>query len=262
MISIEIPVKWGYHIEEQLESIRLQTHQDYEIIMALPESNKELRDKTQQHDVKIVNSGPNLLDARFTAHRFAKGDFSLLLDETRIPALNLLEKLNNVKEKVVIINEEDIGDGFWVRMSNVDKLNTISCNEIDMSTGYVLPRYFESNILTEAFKNIKKNINNQIFESVIFEDHQLISLEAIKISGTFSIIKETLLYHYGDASLFSIFKKYHRYGKSHRALKNTNYEYLLSPKKRVRKICKGNAIQLYLFYAARGIPFLIGYYAF
>lgn len=260
MISVEIPVKWGEHINEQLEAIRSQTYQDYEIIIALPESGDVLKETLQQHDVKVVKCGSNLLDARYAAHRSAKGDFSLLLDETRIPSSNLLRTLSNNKKDIIILNEEDIGNTFWTRMSNLDKLNSLECNILDMSSGYVLPRYFKSHILSASFNNIRKNLDDSIFRSILFEDHQLISVEAFKLTDSIASIKDILIRHYGDDSLMAIFKKYFRYGKSHSVLKNTTYEYLLSPKKRVRKICHGNRVELTIFYAARGIPFLIGYY--
>ncbi|WP_298276863.1 hypothetical protein [Ferroplasma sp.] len=262
MISIEIPMKWGAHINEQLEAIRSQTYQDYETIVAVPEYNNELKDILKQYDVKIRNCGPNLLDARFTAHSASRGEYSLLLDETRIPSTNLLYTLSGIKNDIAIIGEADFGNNFWIRMSNLDKMNLLECNSIDMSAGFVLPRFFETNILTSAFKKITNNIDDKKFRSVIFEDHQLISFEAVKLSDSISIIKDTLIYHYGDTSLISIIKKYHRYGKSHVVLKGTHYEFLLSPRKRIRKICHGDRIKLTIFYAARGIPFLTGYYLF
>lgn len=260
MISIEIPVKWGMHIDEQLEAIRGQTYQDYEVIIAFSVLNNALKDTLQEYDIKIVKCGPNLLDARYSAHNSAKGDFSLLLDETRIPSSDLLKTLHNEEKDIIVINEQDIGNNFWTTLSNLDKLNSLECNKIDMSAGYVLPRYFRSSILSESFDRIRKNLDDDTFKSVLFEDHQLISFEAFKISNSFAIIKDVLLYHYGDTSLISIFKKYHRYGKSHSVLKNTNYEPILNPKKRIRNICHGSRLKLTIFYAARGIPFLIGYY--
>ena len=229
--SIEIPMKWGAHINEQLEAIRAQTYQDYETIVAVHEFNNELKDILQQYDVRIINCGPNLLDARFTAHSVSRGEYSLLLDETRMPSSNLLYTLSGIKNDIAIINEADFGNNFWIRMANLDKMNSLECNNIDMSAGFVLPRFFETNTLTRAFKKIKNNLDDEKFRSVLFEDHQLISLEAFKLSDSFSIIKDTLIYHYGDTSLISIIKKYHRYGKSHVVLKGTHYEFLLSPKK-------------------------------
>lgn len=92
------------------------------------------------------------------------------------------------------------------------------------------------------------------------EDHQLISFEAMKLSNSVHLLKEDLISHYGDATFWSIVRKYHRYGRYHRVLKNTYYDNLLKPSNRIRKICTGDKGLLYVFYAARGVPFLIGYY--
>jgi hypothetical protein len=92
------------------------------------------------------------------------------------------------------------------------------------------------------------------------EDHQLIYYEASKLSNSIATLKGNYLSHYGDRTLISILKKYHKYGKKHRVLKSTNYRELLTPTNRIRTICSENKLRLFVFYLARGIPFLIGYY--
>ena len=161
---------------------------------------------------------------------------------------------------MVIIDERDIGHNFWVKMSNLDKINSLECNGFDADKGFVLPRYFKSTLLTEAFKEIRRRFDDTLFKSVLMEDHQLIYYEASKLSKSIGFLMDQIIFHYGDDSLLSIIRKYHRYGRGHKILRNTYYEELLSPRKRVRKICSGNIIGLYIFYLARGIPFLIGYY--
>lgn len=259
-ISIEIPVTWGNHLKEQMEAIRSQTFQDYEISVASSVPIGEKTDVLKEYGAKIVHCGPNILEKRYLAHSKANGEYSLLLDETRIPKRHLLSELYKMANDMVIIEERDIGDTFWVKMSNLDKINSLKCNSFEPDKGYVLPRYFKSNLLTQAFEKIREKLDDVIFKSVLMEDHQLIYYEASKLSKSISTLRGQNLFHYGDESLFSILKKYHRYGEGHKILRNTYYKEILSPKKRVRKICSGNKLALSIFYLVRGMPFLIGYY--
>lgn len=259
-ISIEIPITWGNHIREQMEAIRNQTFQDYEIHVATSIDLKSNEDVLLEYGVKITHCGPNILEKRYLAHSQTNSEYSLLLDETRIPDRHLLSMLQNMDDDMVIIDERDLGNTFWVNMSNLDKINSAQCNSYEAYKGFVLPRYFKSTLLTKSFERIRDKLDDSIFKSVLMEDHQLIYYEASKLSTSVARLYGQHLLHYGDKSLFSILKKYYRYGRGHKILRNTDYEELLDPRKRVRKICYGNRIGLYIFYIARGLPFLIGYY--
>jgi hypothetical protein len=243
-----------------MEAIRNQTFQDYEISVASSIPLESNEDSLKEYGVKITYCGPNILEKRYIAHIQANGEYSLLLDETRIPGPQLLSELQNIDDDMVIIDERDTGDTFWVNASNLDKINSLECNGFEPDKGFVLPRYFKSTLLTQAFEEIRRRLDDSIFKSVLMEDHQLICYEASKLSTSIAALEGQYLLHYGDESLFSILRKYHRYGKGHKILRNTYYQELLSPRKRVRKICSGNRPSLYIFYLARGLPFLIGYY--
>jgi len=259
-ISIEIPVTWGNHLSELLEAIRIQKYQDYEISIATSLPDGEYMDLLRSYGTNIIHSGPNLLEKRYLAHSISRGKFALLLDETRIPEQNLLERLSNSKSDAVVIQEIDLGNSFWVKMANLDKINSVECNKVNMTNGFVMPRYINFGLLDKAFYKIKENLSDETFKSVLMEDHQLISYEIAKLTNSMSFLKGNCLKHYGDINISSIVKKYHRYGKFHRMLRNTVYEDILSPKNRLRKICIGSRTKLYIFYLARGIPFIIGYY--
>ena len=261
-ISIEIPLTWGNHLEEQMEAIRNQTFQDYKISIASSLSYGECNDILRNYDAKVVQSGPNILEKRYEAHNISSGEFSLLLDETRIPEKDLLQRLSYNQSDMVVIREFDIGNSFWIELANLDKINILECNKIDMSSGFILPRYLKFKLLSESFNKIKENLQSEIFRSVLMEDHQLISFEATKLTKSISVLEKSFLKHYGDETLTSIVKKYHRYGKYHRLLGGTVYDDISSPRNRIRKICIGGRIKLYTLYLARGIPFLIGYYLF
>nr|WP_225968776.1 hypothetical protein [Sulfolobus islandicus] len=81
------------------------------------------------------------------------------------------------------------------------------------------------------------------------------------LSADVFVIKEELIYHYGDVNLRDIMRKYYRYGKSLRVLKNTPYSFMTSVSRKKRRICVGGLkgrLILYSLYLVRGIPFLVG----
>jgi len=95
----------------------------------------------------------------------------------------------------------------------------------------------------------------------VFPDHELIYYEASKLSNDVTIVRDELIYHYGDVKLSDIMSKYYRYGKSLKVLKGTPYSFMTSVSRKRRNICKGgiyDRIALYTLYLARGIPFLLG----
>lgn len=154
-ISIEIPLTWGKNLQEQLEAIRKQSYQEYEISIASSMPRGMGEDLIKDYGAKVTYFRTNILEKRYYAHKFSRGEYSLLLDETRIPSHGLLMKLQAMSDDMVIIDERDIGNGFWVRMANLDKINSLECNSFLATNGFVLPRYIRDGLLTEAFNMIK-----------------------------------------------------------------------------------------------------------
>jgi hypothetical protein len=259
-ISVEIPLTWRVHLKEQLEVLRNQKYQDFEISVASSMPSGSYEDILKDYGANITYCGPNILEKRYYAHKISRGEHSLLLDETRIPHADLLMKLQSLNYDMVVIEERDMGDSFWIRMANIDKINSLNCNDISATGGFVLPRYFRFGLLTDAFERVRSHLDEKVFMSVLMEDHQLIYYEASKLSGSIDILRGDYLFHYGDERLISILRKYHRYGRKHRILKSTSYEALLRPTNRLRRSCSGSNIGLFIFYLARGVPFLVGYY--
>ncbi|MCW1302559.1 MAG: glycosyltransferase family 2 protein [Candidatus Rehaiarchaeum fermentans] len=257
MISIEIPVVHGKYLNEVFESIRSQTYQDFEVIIT-NSGSEEISDLIKQYGFKEVKAITRLLNARYLAHLESKGEYALILDETRVLRRDALSILSTLNHDMVIIGEQEIGNTFWLRLANLDKENIVECNSIDTVKWFALPRFFRREILDKAFSRLKENLKDK-FDKIVFPDHVLIYYEARKESDDVFLLKDRLIFHYGDATLFQIIKKYHRYGKSLKMLRGTPYHNFVTINKTKRNICLGNKLLLYLLYLARGIPFLIGY---
>jgi len=261
VISIEIPITHGKYLRQVLESIREQTYQDYEVIV-VNSGRKELSDLVKQFGFKVIEKEAKLLHARYLAHKESKGDYALILDETRMLEKDTLKTLSSLDYDMVIIGEREIGDSFWVKLAQLDKENITYCNPVDPVNGIALPRYFKSEILSKALSSAEEKLREKFYE-VVFRDHDIIFYESSKISNRIYVIREELISHFGDPSLLDVMRKYYRYGKSARVLKNSSYSDFLARKRVTRRICKGSFWErksLYLLYLARGIPYLLGYY--
>ncbi len=259
LISVEIPLTWGRYINDVMEALRAQTFQDFEVCVALSSDSPMVTDTLKQYDVKIVKSGPTILVKRYDAHSIAKGERSLLLDETRMPRLNLLKKLDERPESMVVIGEIDKGSKILSYFSNYDKKESIASRIIDPIRGFVLPRFFDAKILDESFRKIKGNLSPQIFNRVLMEDHQLIYFEAFKQSQDVGILEEPLLIHMAEKNILEFSRKYFRYGLYHNTLFGTPYEALISISNRNRGKLGNEPIKGYILQVLRGIPFTYGY---
>ncbi len=183
-----------------------------------------------------------------------------MLDETRPLRKDALELLSKKLHDMVIIGEKELGDSVWIKAAQLDKQNIMYCNTPEAIKGFALPRLFKRDLLNSVFDRLRKGLGEK-FSQVIFPDHELIYYEASRLSSDVFVIKEELIYHYGDASLRDIMRKYYRYGKSLKVLKNTPYSFMTSVSRKKRRICVGGLkgrLILYSLYLVRGVPFLIG----
>ncbi|QIW24519.1 glycosyltransferase family 2 protein [Sulfolobus sp. S-194] len=259
MFSIQIPVLHGKYLREIFESIRLQTLQDYEVIV-VNSGNDSISDLIKEYGFKEVRRNVKLLEARYLANNESNGDYALILDETRPLRKDALEVLSKNLHDMVIIGERELGNSFWVKAAQLDKDNIMYCNSPEAIKGFALPRLFKRTLLTATLEKLKANLGEK-FAQVVFPDHELIYYEATRLSNDVFVIKEELIYHYGDVSLRDIIRKYYRYGKSLKVLKGTPYSFMMSVSRKKRNVCKGgiyDRIALYVLYLARGIPFLLG----
>ena len=256
-----MPVTHGKHLREVLESIRKQSYQDYEVII-VNSGDDELSDVIKEFGFKVINQKAKLLHARYIAHKDSKGDYALILDETRMLEKDTLKLLSSLNFDMVIIGEKEVGDSFWVRLAQLDKENITYCNPVDPLKGIALPRYFTREVLSKSLSSAFEKLGDKFYE-VVFWDHGIIFYEASKVSKSIYTLNDQLISHFGDPSLHDIIRKYYRYGKSARLLKNSPYSDFLAKKRVTRRICRGNFLErksLYLLYLARGISYLLGYY--
>ena len=264
MISIEIPVIWGTHLTTVLESIRNQSYGDYEIIIVDSSNDAKTVEIANHFGAKVVQGPKSLLEARWTGHKSSKGERELFLDETRLLAKGALERLDEMREDMIVIGEGEVGNGFWIMLANLDKQISMKYNldKLSPEFGFILPRFFRREVLDYSFRVLMEKMGPELFSKIVHIDHQLIYRESFNYSTSVGIIPDPLIFHFGDDSLRKIARKYYRYGKSDRMKRQTPYLKSLSMRKRKRAVpTLKYKILLVPLYSARGISYTIGYYA-
>jgi len=258
--SIQIPALHGKYLREVLESIRSQSLQEYGVIV-VNSGGDEVSDLIREFGFREIRRRARLLEARYLANLESKGEYALLLDETRSLRRDALHVLSSNLHDMTIIGEKEVGNSIWTSLAQLDKDNVRNCNAPEAIKGFALPRLFRRDILSAAMERLRAGLGDA-FKEVVFPDHELIYYEASKMSGDLFVLKEELIYHRGDDDLRGIARKYHRYGKSLRVLKDSPYSFMTSISRKKRTVCEGtlgDRLMLNLLYLARALPFELGY---
>jgi len=154
VFSIQIPALNGRYLRNVLESIRSQTLQDYEVVV-VNSGGEQISDLVKEFGFKEVRKYVKLLEARYLANGESKGDYALLLDETRPLRRDALEVLSRDLHDMVIIGERELGESVWVKAAQLDKDNIMYCNSLEAIKGFALPRVFKRELLTRALETLK-----------------------------------------------------------------------------------------------------------
>lgn len=251
-----------------LDSLFMQDYDDYEVICVDSSEDWLVADYAKEHDLFLV-SLPNdtkHLRARYEAHLHSKGELSLLLDSTRPLKRNALRELADkfCSYDMTIIKEDSIGQGFWVNQSR--KIKVISERQLiqiqNVTPAFLLPRLYNSILLTAAFKDVK-SLAGHLFSEISYGEHHLIFESCRKYSQNVGITTESLLSHYEDNTLMKIIRKYHWYGKSQRILNTLEKTDASKLSSHIRKdVNLSDRVCTLPLTVARGIPFMLGYLLF
>ncbi|SIM60751.1 glycosyltransferase family A protein [Cuniculiplasma divulgatum] len=265
MISIELISKGEQSLIEVLESIKNQSYRDYEIICANSSNNINIKKMLLEYNCKVIDLPTNSLAlfARYIAHKCANGDRSLLLDSTRPLRNNALELLykNYYNHDMVILREDSLGKGFWVNQAKMLRyISELQLSRLNKeSLAFLLPRFYSSKLLSEAFNAIIKN-SGKLFDQISYGEHHIIFDECKKLSDKLEVTSEILLSHYEDSSLKKIIRKYYWYGKSQRTLRGLSGSAASKLSTHHRRNVKFSMrLKTIPINSARSIPFILGY---
>ena len=260
MISIEFSVVSGKRLHALLESIRQQTYQDYEIIIV--NSDPGSRDTIRDFGAKELFIRTGKLEARKMAHEASKGQYELLLEETRILRYDALQKLASLSDPdMAIINEEEIGDGLINKLNRLDAEISFKYASPDPSNLYLIPRYYRRAVLDYSFKQAYANLPEEKIPKVVASDLEIIYTEAFKRFKGIVKVDDLLIKKYGETTIRESFSKYYRYGQTQKLLSGTCYGDFYSFRKRRRKIPEIRYLPMMIaIYAIRGSAFFLGYH--
>ena len=262
LITITIPVVYGTHLREVLESIFKSSFQDFEVIANDSSTTEEALNILSEFDVTVIRKITKSFEGRNLTISASTGERVFLFDETRIMPPQLLRKVAESKADMITIKERDIGKGLLIFFSNIDKQNTSS--EVLLMdperNKSIIPRVYKRNVILKALERINRNLSSETRKRIVGLDLELIYLESFNITKNIEIINSEEIIHYGDERVFDIFRKYYRYGYSQSMLRSTSYREFagLSGRNRTTLPIKNRLMSLPI-QVLRGIPFVAGY---
>lgn len=262
LVSITIPTRNSSKtINACLETLKNQSYPNIEIIVIDSESTDNTVEIAKRYTNKIINTQWKLLGARHLGCQASKGEYVLLLDSDQILYPDTIERL--VTESAIYdmicleetaYNPQTFLEKLFVADRNL--INKLSDVHLDPIEGVMLARFYKKSILEAAFKNIPIDR----LHDVVAHDHAIIYYEAYKISSKVGLLRKAVM-HKEPSSLFELWRKNYRYGKTTRELiKNNLYTDLLNRKTRFRKGSSFNyeSLQSFLLLLLKGIPYVIG----
>jgi glycosyltransferase involved in cell wall biosynthesis len=267
LVSVVIPT---YNSQKTLcsclRSVLDQSFRNIEIIVVDSYSKDQTAKIARDNGARIVQTHWKLLGARYLGLLECKGDFVLMLDSDQILEKTAIERAAHIAGEgfdMLCFEENAFEANTWVKRlfeSDRELINKAADIHLDPLQGVMLARFYKKQILSEAFKNIPK----ELLPTVVAHDHAIIYYEAYELSHRVGIVSYAV-WHEEPASLSELWIKNFRYGKSTFEIARTkSYQVLLNKKVRLRKGASrywSLGIQSYLLSFLKGVPYYLGYFS-
>ncbi len=266
LISVIIPtLNSEGTLKECLESIRSQSYKNIEILVIDSFSKDSTIKIAKEFKCVIVQTKWKLLGARYLGVKNSKGKYIFMVDSDQILKNNKVIE-NAVKlmkhYDMLVLEESSVNTStFLEKAANADRklIHKLYEVQIDPVYGVLLPRFFNKNVISEAFKNI----DMKAFHDIVIFDHVILYYEAYKISNKVGILSGAIS-HSEPSNFKEFFKHNYRYGVTARELKNTNYSELIKAKTRFRRgSLKAKSLSLimysFILVILKGIAYELGY---
>ena len=241
VVSVVIPTRNSAStIEDCLSAIQEQSYQNIETIIVDSKSNDDTSKIATARGCKVISTDWKLLGARYLGCKAAAGDYVLMLDSDQILIRDTIERSLKLFETHDMLCLEETSyhcRTLIEKMFEADRrlVHRQSQLHIDPIYGTLLARFYKRNLLWQAFEAIPK----ELLSFVISHDHAIIYYEACKISTNVGVLPGAV-YHNEPATLFDLWRKNFRYGRSTKALLATgHYNDFIRKKTRLRKTTTG-----------------------
>jgi glycosyltransferase involved in cell wall biosynthesis len=213
LISIVIPTfNSESYIGKCLDSIFVQEFEKFEVIVTDGGSADNTIRIAKTYNVKIINCCRSLLRSRKTGIEAAKGEYILLMDSDQLLVPDSLSRCyNKIKEgyDALILEEKPIIVANKImKMWSIEKSSNFLHVDKHLSPldGSLLPRFFDSKLLTDAVKKIPEQVLD-----IRHPDHQILYYEVYKLSKNIGYLENIMLY-YERADVHDLVKTYYRHG--------------------------------------------------
>ena len=265
LITISIPTfNSAKFLDLCLNGIEQQTYTNIEVNIVDGGSSDETITIAKRHGVKdTITCRMALLKARYEGLLKANGEYILLLDSDQILKPTAIEravrKAAGEGLKMLVLEEGVYQANNWLeKLFEQDRKLVHYVKDLNPYSGVMLPRFFQTSTLKDAFSNIPKDT----LENVGGQDHAIIYFEAWQQTKEIDILSDAVQ-HIEPNSLKLIIKKFYRWGYTSKAAHHPRYIELLASKERFRKglFSKGTfkasfaSIALLLI---KGVPYAAG----
>ena len=124
-----------------------------------------------------------------------------------------MRKLSEVRHTSMLVLEEAVyrNDTIIERLFELDRQLVQRVRDFSPYTGVMLPRFYNGDVLREAFANIPE----KYLREVGGQDHAIIYYEAWRIDKSVDIV-EAAVKHIEPDSLALMWKKFYRWGRTSR----------------------------------------------
>ncbi|MCI2414737.1 MAG: glycosyltransferase family 2 protein [Candidatus Aramenus sp.] len=257
-VSVIIPtLNSAGTIENALKSIKEQSI-PAEIIVVDSMSTDGTAEIAEKYGI-VIRQKSNRLSARIIGAINATGDFILNMDSDQFLAKGTLERALKTEKRITVLEEVSVGHGVIAKLNKLDKeiVHRHWKENLDPITGAIKPRFYEKALLLQVYKKI-----DSLADKLTMYEDAIVYYEAFRLSNS-SIhdigYVEKAIYHLEEDSLIRFMKKWYKYGKTARFLKQTKYDFFLKN----RGVRKGNLMEkigLLPLTLIKGIPYFLGLY--
>ncbi|MFC1621987.1 glycosyltransferase family 2 protein, partial [Patescibacteria group bacterium] len=202
-VSVIVPTKnSSKYLDVVLKAVRSQTYENIELIVVDNNSTDNTKKIARKYTQNVYNKGPERSTQKNYGAHVANGTYVLFLDsdaELGPPIIEECVLLANQGADMVIIPEEHVGKGFWVKAKGLERKCFLNDNSVEA------PWFFKKDIFLA-----KGGYNEEMYAG---EDWDLFD-RLRKADHTFARNQSFIRHHLRELDLPTIFKKKYYYGKN------------------------------------------------
>ncbi len=237
MISVAISSISPTNLERCIDSLYKSEYREFELVVNNAIESEDISRVAHKFRATEINKKTNILESWLRMIDVCEGDYIFLLSDSRVVSSTLLELISKSRADMLIIGENEVGSGLIPKIYNLERkgMSKVPTNNLNPYTlRSILPRVYKSNLLKLARANIIKNLGDKMISRVWTLDQEIIYFEVFQLSRNVEFIRSAEIQHTPEESIVELWKKYFKYGRGQKALKNTAYSTMTTMHGRTR----------------------------